>query len=93
MYAVGKSAYSGTANFVTPLDDATLSPNTFTHLDGYVDNLAVGATTKHITLTQLIENNNTITANVMSLMARIASLTAYTPSQPLENMSHGDLSL
>ena len=63
---------------MTATDD-TISDGTLTRLDGYLDNLAAAATTERTTLTQLIENNATLTANVTSLTASVASLTsAYT---------------
>ena len=76
MLAAGKSQYGGSANAVTPADDSTISPDTFTRLDGYLDNLAAAATTECTTLSQLIENNATLTANVTSLTASVAALTA-----------------
>ena len=57
-------------------DDATIAPDTFTHLDGYLDNLAAAASTECTTLVQLINNNATLMANVTSLTASVASLTA-----------------
>ena len=81
MLAAGKSTTSsfGVANAVTAVDDATISDDTLTRLDGYLDNLAAAATTERTTLAQLIENNATLTASVTSLTASVASLTsAYT---------------
>ena len=75
MLAAGKNSFGG-ANAVTLHDDATISADTFTRLDGYLDNLAAAATTERTTLSQLIENNATLTANVTSLTASVASLTA-----------------
>ena len=57
-------------------DDATITPDTFTRLDGYLDNLAAAASTECTTLAQQIENNATLMANVTSLTASFASLTA-----------------
>ena len=76
MLAAGKNSYGGVANAVTTFDDATITTDTFTRLDGYLDNLAAAATTERTTLTQLIENNATLTASVTSLTASVASLTA-----------------
>ena len=73
MLAASRSG--GTANAVTP-DDEAISPDTFARLDGYLDNLAAAATTERTTLSQLIENNTTLTASITSLTASVASLTA-----------------
>jgi hypothetical protein len=76
MLAAGKTSSSfGAAHAVTAIDDA-ISDVTLTRLDGYLDNLAAAATTERTTLTQLIENNATLTANVTSLTASVASLTS-----------------
>ena len=76
LLASGKSlSGSGVAHAVLA-DDATIAPDTFTRLDGYLDNLAAAASTERTTLAQLIENNATLTANVTSLTASVASLTA-----------------
>jgi hypothetical protein len=77
MLAAGKTTTSsfGAANVVTAIDEA-ISDVTLTRLDGYLDNLAAAATTERTTLTQLIENNATLTANVTSLTASVASLTS-----------------
>ena len=76
MLAAGRTG--GTANAVTP-DDDVITPDTFARLDGYLDNLAAAATTERTTLSQLIENNATLTASITSLTASVASLTtAYT---------------
>jgi len=70
---------AGTAYSVMEVDDAAITPETFARLDGYLDNLAAAATTERTTLTQLIENNATLTANVGTLTTSIAALTsAYT---------------
>ena len=55
--------------------NATISLETFTRLDGYLDNLAVAASTECTTLAQLIKNNAMLTDNVTSLTASIAPLT------------------
>ena len=75
MLVAGKNSFGG-ANAVTLHDDATIYADTFMRLDGYLDNLAAAATTERTTLSQLIENNATLTANVTSLTASVASLTA-----------------
>ena len=77
MLAAGKttSSFGGAAHVVTTIDEA-ISDVTLTRLDGYLDNLAAAATTERSTLTQLIENNATLTANVTSLTASVASLTS-----------------
>ena len=76
MLAAGRTG--GTANAVTP-DDDVITPDTFARLDGYLDNLAAAATIERTTLSQLIENNATLTASITSLTASVASLTtAYT---------------
>ena len=75
MLAAGKNSFGG-ANAVTQHDNATISADTFTRLDGYLDNLAAAATTERTTLSQLIDNNATLTASVTSLTASVASLTA-----------------
>ena len=80
----------GMANAATTEPDA----ETFAKLDGYLDNLAAAATTEKTTLTQLVENNATLTASITSLTATVASLSAaYTllaagkpaPSHPTAN--------
>ena len=75
MLAAGKS---GTAHAAMAVESAeeTIAPETFARLDGYLDNLAAAATTERTMLTQLIENNATLTASVTSLTASVASLTA-----------------
>ena len=76
MIAVGKSTYGRSANVVTTINSATISPDMFQWLDRYLDNLAVTAMTEHTTLTQLIENIATLTTNqVTSLTASVTSLT------------------
>jgi hypothetical protein len=57
-------------------EDATISPDTFTRLDGYLDNLAAAATTEWSTLAQLIKTNAMLTANIATLTTSVASLTA-----------------
>ena len=78
MQAAGKTTTGnyGAAYAVTAVDDATISEDTLTRLDGYLDNLAAAATTERTTLTQLIETNATLTANITALTASVASLTA-----------------
>ncbi len=71
----------GAANAVTAVTPAEepIAPDTFAHLNGYLDNLAAAATTEKTTLAQLIENNATLTASITSITASVASLTtAYT---------------
>ena len=72
MLAAGRT--TGTANAVTP-DEDVITPDTFARLDGYLDNLAAAATAERTTLSQLIENNATLTASITSLTASVASLT------------------
>ena len=76
LLASGKSLGGSGAAHAVLADDATIAPDTFTRLDGYLDNLAAAASTKRTTLAQLIKNNATLTANVTSLTASVASLTA-----------------
>ena len=78
MLAAGNTTTSsfGAANAVTAVDDATISEDTLTRLDGYLDNLAAAATSEKTTLNQLIENNATLTASITSLTASVASLTS-----------------
>ena len=76
MLAAGATSSTGLANAVTGGDDLTISPDTFARLDRYLDNLAAAATNERTTLTQLIENNATLTANIATLTASVASLTA-----------------
>ena len=64
------------AHAVLADDHATIAPDTFTCLDGYLDNLAAAASTEHTTLAQLIENNAMLMANITSLTTSIALLTA-----------------
>jgi hypothetical protein len=76
MLAAGSPTF-GTANTVTA--DATITPDTFAQLDGYLNNLAAAATNEKTTLAQLVENNASLTASVAALTASVASLTsAYT---------------
>jgi hypothetical protein len=48
--AGAKPHAAGQAHAVTPVDDSALPENTFTCLDGYLDNLAAAATTECTTL-------------------------------------------
>ena len=68
-------AHMGSANAVMEIDEDPITADTFARLDGYLDNLAAAATTERTTLTQLIENNATLTASVASLTASVAALT------------------
>ncbi len=65
----------GTANTVTPTGD-TITPETFARLDGYLDNLALAATTERTTLTKLIETNALLTTAGATLTASVTALTA-----------------
>jgi hypothetical protein len=76
MLAAETMPVSGMANAVTGGDDTTISPDTFTRLDGYLDNLAAAATNERSTLAQLIENNAMLTSNITTLTTSVASLTA-----------------
>jgi hypothetical protein len=76
MLAAGATPASGMAHAVLGGEDATIPPDTFTRLDGYLDNLAAAATTERSTLAQLIETNATLTANIATLTTSVASLTA-----------------
>lgn len=76
MLAAGATPTSGMAHAVMGGEDTTISPETFTRLDGYLDNLAAAATTERSTLAQLIETNATLTANIATLTTSVASLTA-----------------
>ncbi len=76
MLAAGATPTSGMAHAVLGGEDTTISPDTFTRLDGYLDNLAAAATTERSTLAQLIETNATLTANIATLTTSVASLTA-----------------
>jgi hypothetical protein len=76
MLAAGATPTSGMAHAVMGGEDTTISPDTFTRLDGYLDNLAAAATTERSTLAQLIETNATLTANIATLTTSVASLTA-----------------
>jgi hypothetical protein len=76
MLAAGATGTTGSANEVTGGDDPTLTANTFTRLDEYLDNLAAAATNERTTLAQLIENNATLTTSIATLTASVASLTA-----------------
>jgi hypothetical protein len=79
MLAAGATATTGVANAVTGGDEPTLSADTFTRLDGYLNNHAAAATNERTTLAQLIENNATLTTSIATLTASVASLTtAYT---------------
>lgn len=71
--------FGGMTNAITTMEDAAITPETFAHLDSYLDNLASASTTNHTTLTQLIENYATLTSNVTALTASVTALTsAYT---------------
>jgi hypothetical protein len=76
MLAAGATGTTGTAHAVTGGDKPILTADTFTRLDGYLDNLAAAATNERTTLAQLIENNATLTTNITTLTASVASLTA-----------------
>jgi hypothetical protein len=65
----------GTANTVTPTGD-TITPETFARLDGYLDNLALAATTESTTLTKITETNASLTTAVATLTASVTALTA-----------------
>ena len=75
MLAAGNAGTAHAAMAVEQVEDP-ITPETFARLDGYLDNLAAAATTERTTLTQLIENNASLTASVTSLTASVASLTA-----------------
>ena len=75
MMAAGKPVFGGVANAVTTGED-TLAPATFERLDNYLDNLASAATTERTTLTQLVENNASLTASVAALTASVTALTS-----------------
>ena len=78
MLAANNPTFGGTANAATPANDY-LTPETFTRLDGYLDNLASAATTEKTTLTQLVDNNATLKSSVAALTASVTALTtAYT---------------
>ncbi len=67
----------GTANTAAPGD--TLTPDTFARLDGYLDNLALAASTERTTLNQLMETNASLTTTIVHLTASVTALTvAYT---------------
>ena len=76
MLAAGATSSTGLANAVTGGNHPTISQDTFARLDGYLDNLAAATTNQRTTLTQLVENNATLTANIATLTASVASLTA-----------------
>ena len=79
MLAANNPTFGGTANAATPADDNPITPETFARLDGYLDNLASAATTERTTLTQLVDNNATLTSSVAALTASVTALTtAYT---------------
>lgn len=65
----------GRAHVVTT-DASLVTPDTFERLDGYLNNLANAATQERTTLTQLVENNASLTASVATLTASVAALTA-----------------
>ncbi len=77
MLAAGKTSHGTTHAALTT--EPNHPPDTYTRLDGYLDNLATAATTEHTTLTPLIENNLSLTASITALTASITALTlAYT---------------
>ena len=76
MLTAGTSEGSAHAAMAVESAEDAITPETFARLDGYLDNLAAAATTEHTTLTQLVENNATLTASVTSLTASVAALTA-----------------
>ena len=53
MLSTRKTTDGGTANLVITAEDATISPETFTRLDGYLDNLPAAVTTECTTLASL----------------------------------------
>lgn len=57
-------------------DAAYPTEGTFAQLDGYLNNLAVAATTECTTLQSLIEANAVLVANVTALTTSVASLMA-----------------
>ena len=64
----------GTAHLAT--DASAIAPTTLAHLDGYLDNLVAAATTDRSSLTQLIDSNAALTANLATFASSLASLTA-----------------
>lgn len=77
--AAGQPVFHGSANAVTTANNAPITPETPSRLDGYLENLAAAATTGKTTLTQLIENKAALTASVAALIASVTALTvAYT---------------
>jgi hypothetical protein len=64
----------GMANSATQGD--TITPDVFSRLDGYLDNLASAATTKRTTLNQLVETNVSLTTTIATLTASVTALTA-----------------
>ena len=62
MLAAGTSGGTAHAAMAVQSAEDAITPETFARLDGYLDNLAAAATTERTTLTQLIENNATLTA-------------------------------
>ena len=75
MLALGMATPASTANAVLTNDDTMLPLDTFTCLDGYLDNLATATTTECTTLQSLTDSNVALKANVKTLTASIASLT------------------
>ena len=66
-------------------DAAYPTEGTFAQLDGYLDNLAVAATTEHTTL--LIEADAALVANMTALTTSVASLmAAYTTMAAIHRM-------
>ena len=61
MLAAGKTTH-GTAHAAVAIE-TPLPPDTYAHLDDYLDNLAAVAMTECTTMTQLIENNASLTAS------------------------------
>jgi hypothetical protein len=75
--ATGTSPFGGSANAASACNnDPVITAETFTRLDGYLDNLASAASTEKTTLNQLIENNAALTASVTALTASLTALTA-----------------
>ena len=75
LLASGRSnTTGGVAHAVTY--DTTIQPETLDRLDGYLDNLAAAATNDRTTLSQLIDSNANLTANVATLTSSLAALAA-----------------
>ena len=75
LLAATQPPFQHAANAATT-HDTTIDPTTFDRLDGYLDNLAAAATSERTTLTQLIDNNASLTASVAALTASVTALTA-----------------